>query len=247
MSEWYYLENSEQRGPVAKGDLVQLFRSGRLGPDTLVWTEQLGDWTPAMAIDDLVPPQIAPPPRPIDGRQTTPQANGADSEPMFLYIPVARLVVMAIVSWGLYEAYWIYKNWRYLKERDGLKIWPFWRGIFGVFFCHSLLKKIHNDEQANSVRPAQFPASGLATGWVILMVVGNLLGRVDDPGANLLGLIVSFPTFLFFIPVQRYINDVNQTDQLTRPYSKWSAGHVVCLAVGLLVWLLMLASLSAGA
>ena len=27
------------------------------------------------------------------------------------------------------DGYWIYKNWRYVKERDGLQIVPVWRGM----------------------------------------------------------------------------------------------------------------------
>ena len=70
------------------------------------------------------------------------------SKPLFLYIPPARLILLSIASLGLYEAYWLYKNWRYLKERDGLNISPFCRGVIGIFFCHSLLRRIHEDEEA---------------------------------------------------------------------------------------------------
>ena len=56
--------------------------------------------------------------------------------PLFLHIPVPRLILLSIASCGLYEAYWIYKNWRYIKERDGLNIRPFWRGVFaGHIVC----------------------------------------------------------------------------------------------------------------
>ena len=97
--------------------------------------------------------------------------------PLFLYIPVARLVLLSIVSFGLYEAYWIYKNWSYIKERDGLNIMPFWRGVFGLFFCHSLLRRIYEDKEARVVQPPSFSAGGLATGWVVLMIVSNVVGR----------------------------------------------------------------------
>jgi hypothetical protein len=37
---------------------------------------------------------------------------------------------MSILTWGLFEAYWIYKNWRYLKELDERDIKAFWCGVF---------------------------------------------------------------------------------------------------------------------
>jgi hypothetical protein len=55
------------------------------------------------------------------------------STPLFLNISILRLVLLSIASCGLYEAYWIYKNWRYIKERDGLEIRPFWRVFFAYF------------------------------------------------------------------------------------------------------------------
>ena len=76
--------------------------------------------------------------------------------PLFLHIPVSRLILLSIGSCGLYEAYWIYKNWRYIKERDKLNIRPFWRGVFGIFFCHSLLRRIHEDKEARAVAEPAF-------------------------------------------------------------------------------------------
>jgi hypothetical protein len=154
----------------------------------------------------------------------------------FFYIPVIRLVYMSIVSLGLYEAYWIYKNWKYFKERYNLRIHPFWRGVFGVFTCHSLMKAIRNDNEVNTIRKARFSAPVLATGWVIFTVLGNILASADDFIVSILGFIIAIPSFLFFLPVQNYINSVNGSI-LPRPkYDKWSAGHFVCLIIGIIAW-----------
>ncbi len=171
--------------------------------------------------------------------------SSGDTTPIFLYIPLSRLIFMSIISFGFYEAYWIYKNWRYLKERDNLQIQPFWRGIFGIFYCHSILKSIYNDRIANNYEKAKFSAGGLALGWIILRLLGNALGRAADIGANLLGLIISFPTFLFFVPVQNYINRVNSIKQPKPEYNSWSSGHILCLVIGLIIWLIYLIGFSA--
>jgi hypothetical protein len=173
--------------------------------------------------------------------RTVPVVTGSK----YLYIPVSRLVIMSMFTLGLYEAYWIYKNWRYIKERDKLNIQPFWRGIFGVFFCHSLLKAIHDDSEVNNIQKAEFPAAGLATGWVALMILGNIFGRVDSVAANWLGMLIAFPSFLFFVPVQNYINKVNDTIHPRPEYYGWSSGHSVCLVVGILFLLLIIAGLLA--
>jgi len=43
---WYYLEGSEQRGPVTDADLESLVRAGAVGPETLVWHEGMAEWLP---------------------------------------------------------------------------------------------------------------------------------------------------------------------------------------------------------
>ncbi len=45
----------------------------------------------------------------------------------FLYIPVRRLVLLSMLTFGVYSYYWQYRNWAYVKEREGLSISPFWR------------------------------------------------------------------------------------------------------------------------
>lgn len=243
MKQWFYIEQGRQQGPIPEDSIVEMFRSGQLPVDTLVWTEGLDEWTPACNIENLVPATLFPPPIPTIAPAPAAQPATTPSGPMFLHIPIGRLVFMSIISPGLYEAYWIYKNWRYVKERDGLKIHPFWRGIFGIFFIHGILKTIRNDEQTNRLEKATFSPGGLAAGWIILTLLGNALGRADDIGVNLLGMLIAFPSFLFLVPVQNYINRVNAKLNPKPTYTPWSAGHVVCLIIGIIFWLLIMAGI----
>jgi hypothetical protein len=151
---------------------------------------------------------------------------------------------MSIVSFNLYDVYWIYRNWRYLKERDGLKIWPFWRAIFGIFFIYSLLETIKTDPEINRIVPAQFFPGRLATGWIILDLIGRLSARSPEAVVNWAGILLSAPSFCFLIPVQRHINALNEALPVRPPYYPWSAGHIVCLVLGITIWLLMLVGLT---
>jgi type IV pilus assembly protein PilA len=47
VSQWFYAEgNRERRGPLSDENLVELFRSGRIALDTLVWRDGASDWQP---------------------------------------------------------------------------------------------------------------------------------------------------------------------------------------------------------
>jgi hypothetical protein len=157
--------------------------------------------------------------------------------PLFLHIPVWRLVVMSIISGSLYDLYWMYKNWQYIKQREGTRIWPFWRGVFGVLFCHSLLRRIHENEQARSVRLPTFSPWWLATGWIALNLVAKRLGALEGV-AGLAGPLL--PTCVCLLPVQSYVNAVEAQRRPGQPFYRWSAGHIACLIVGALFWSLVL-------
>ena len=44
---WYYEARGQAIGPVSENDIRNLLRAGKLGVTTLLWTEDLGHWTPA--------------------------------------------------------------------------------------------------------------------------------------------------------------------------------------------------------
>jgi hypothetical protein len=163
------------------------------------------------------------------------------TKPLYLHIPISRLIIMSIISFGLYETYWIYKNWWYLKNRDSLYISPFWRGMFGIFYCHSLLRRIHDDKESCSLQMPSFSPGVLATGWVILVIISALVSRL--PGIAI-GIISAFiPSFLCLVPVQNYVNSVSDRRNPGQPHYHWSSGHIVCLVFGIIIWALFLIGL----
>lgn len=162
------------------------------------------------------------------------------SGPLFLRIPIARLVLLSILSCGIYEAYWVYEHWSHLKRREGLKISPFWRGTLCVFFCHSLFKRIHSDEELRSVQEPLFSPGLLAAGWIASIVITNAIDLVPGPIATVTSLLI--PSYLFFVPVQSFINSATHKLEPTQPYQRWAMGHVLCLVLGLVMWGFTIAS-----
>jgi hypothetical protein len=54
-----------------------------------------------------------------------------------------KFITMSICTFGLYQVYWSYKNWRFVKDRDGLDIMPFWRAFFYPIWHYSLLTQLN--------------------------------------------------------------------------------------------------------
>jgi len=237
MRHWYYVVETEQQGPFTDAEFSALLDSGQVAPDTLVWTEELENWVPAQDVKQMLEPLPLPGSVWPLNQPAAEEEKKAPTGPVFLHIPMARYIVMSVLSWGLYEAYWMYKNWKYLKQRDNLNIRPFWRAIFGVFYIFNLLKTMHDDQEVNDIETPTFPPARLATIWIVLILVGNAFCRSEDATMYLIGTLISFPTFLLLVPVQKYINSVNAKLDPKPKYHKWSFGHIVCLILGLLIWL----------
>ena len=45
--QWYYLDSASQQQPFDDESLASLVQSGQVGPDTLIWNEEMADWTAA--------------------------------------------------------------------------------------------------------------------------------------------------------------------------------------------------------
>ena len=157
----------------------------------------------------------------------------------YLSVSVERYIFMSVITLGNYQAYWSYKNWEYLKNRDNLRIHPFWRGLFDIFFIHDLLRKIRADPLLNEKKPARFDWSTL--GWVYVamyVALGVLSFRFQistgapSPSYFVVLMVLFFAIKIYcLIPVQRYVTETNELIDPSGEYYPWSAGHYIVIGL----------------
>ena len=122
------------------------------------------------------------------------------------------------------------------------------RAMFGIFFCDSLFKKIHEDPLLQQYRQAVFNPTGLAVGWILFSIGGNAFSRFGDiiftsPLVYLgIALLLLAIQIWFFVPVQQYINEINEQGKPSAPYYPWSAGHFILLGISVLIIIVVLAA-----
>jgi hypothetical protein len=156
-------------------------------------------------------------------------ATSEQGTPEFFPVSLTKLFVMSTVTFGLYEIYWFYKNWRLVKNQEGTNIVPALRAIFCVFFCYWLFERIEGD--ADEQKTVSIHASVLTAGWIIM----NLLWRLPEPY-----LLIGLTQPLFLLPAQRAVNALNQ--KLVpghSPNNHFSAWNIVAIAIGSLAWILV--------
>lgn len=178
--------------------------------------------------------------QPYEGSRYPDHEINQSNEPLFLYIPVSRLILMSIFTLGFYEKYWMFKNWQYLQRRYSLSIQPFWRAFFSGLFIYQLFKSIKEDHNLNKTLPGKITSGTLAVGWIAQSIIGYSFSQSGDISLLILSILFLLSTSLYFVPVQNYVNRVNVVLSPQSSYYPWSTGHFVCLALGIISLLISL-------
>jgi hypothetical protein len=145
-----------------------------------------------------------------------------------------KLLVMSLVTFGVYQVYWFYRNWKLRNELRGRDVMAPLRAIFSGIFAYSLFEDV--GEEARRV--------GVSPGWspVLLGIVYFLMGiatRLPDP-LWLLSFLSLIPLYL----VQRTINDANARSPRPAPLNdRYSTLNRVGIGLGIICLLLVLLGL----
>jgi hypothetical protein len=139
----------------------------------------------------------------------------------FHAMPVWKLAVMSMCTFGLYELYWCYRNWNRVRERTGQILSPFWRAFFAPFWAFSLFEEV---ERLTVSRRRQVEwSSGLLA---VVFFVLSAIGRLPDPW-----WLLSFFAWIPLVPVQGTINDL-AADRGVQPDATIDAKHIVVMVIG---------------
>lgn len=132
-----------------------------------------------------------------DKEKTSIERSISSNTPPYPYvISTAKLIVLSIATFGLYEIYWFYKHWKSLRADRNLKVTPWARALFATIMSYSLFKNVSNavkDVDKNK----GLEAGGLAVAYFILVI----LWKLPEPYWWL-----SMLSFLPLIPVQNTLN-----------------------------------------
>ena len=159
-------------------------------------------------------------------------------EPPFLYIPIFRYIGMSLLTVGIYDIYWLYKNYSFLKNRYGLKIDPMGRALFSILYFYDLFKRIHDDSYANNIKFPQFSESFIGLifylGVILQFISSYAIGETDY--AILIWVFLGMQIFAI-MQVQSYINDVISLEYPYMDYYGWSKGHIILIVLSLIYWI----------
>ena len=136
-------------------------------------------------------------PEPVSEIDASRTAVATGDETVWFAVGATKLVVMSVVTLGLYQLYWFYQQWRRVADTEE-NIRPRARALFSVFFCHSLFRRVMESARTMGMEPP-LPAALLSVPFILL----TLAWKLPRP-FSLIGLLSVLPLVL----VQRLANAV---------------------------------------
>jgi hypothetical protein len=165
----------------------------------------------------------------------------------YFSIPLKRLALLSVLTFGIYEIFWFYKNWEAIKKAEQQKISPLGRAIFTVFYCYDFFKKVLQSAKKNNYSDSYSPGL-LALVYIVLLLVGNGLSKIENTTFvfNILWLLIATLSFIPLLSVQKAIN-FNNSKVVSNfdKNRKFSKGEIILTVIGT-IWfgLVMLGTFS---
>jgi hypothetical protein len=170
----------------------------------------------------------ASPGLPVNAASNLPESTGAtdrESELELFVIPLHKFALLSLCSFGVYEMYWCYQNWKRIKAFTRSDLSPFWRAFFAPLWCFTLFGRIREFGLSTGV-PVKWNSQALAASFLLL----NATWRLPDPWS-----LVSFATVLPFVPVLRTTRDINDhrsAHTSSQRNAKYKPGEIAMVAIG---------------
>lgn len=155
-------------------------------------------------------------------------------ETAFFNVGTTKLVLMTIGTFGLYQVYWLYKNWSVERTLSEDSMWPLWRALFAPIFIYALAARV-SDRAVSIELPTNLRPLPTAVAFILL----SLAVRAPDPF-----WMISVLAGLVLIPIQNELARLNAARGIgVGKEAQYSTINTVWLTLSALLWLLIIAGM----
>lgn len=241
MSQWFYSENGKDFGPLSTAKIADAVMSGKLELFSYVLSSRDNKWVKVQDVPEIMDVIHKPAPHPIFDDVAAAQFSQfiqsgtpwEETEAVYYNISARKMLWMQLITFGLFEIYWFFRQWWYYSSHSKRVRLPFFLAQFlFVFFAYKIFKEIENDKDLNKAMRAPWSARTLALIWylgipVVLFLIPTLNYSIIP--AFISTLLAITLTSLVLYPIQCYINAANE--KLKRPVSQPSFGLYAFIAL----------------
>ena len=114
----------------------------------------------------------------------------------YFYTPPLLMAFLLLFTLNTYQIYWFYKNWAAVKRAEKSNISCLLRGIFPIFFCHWLFKRVYHSahmHQYKSHLSARFMTFLYVAGFLALNALDKVMALLFIPLASISLLLIQAP------------------------------------------------------
>lgn len=155
-------------------------------------------------------------------------------------VSIWKLLILTLLTLGIYHTYWIYRNWKFIKKYEKSDISPSWRTfgsiipILNIWLVYGLFKSIMEMVRKKNIEINW--SAGLLTFLYIFTTVIFLLVPEEYFIISILLLpIITFP----LIPIQNCLNKYWNKLEVKSLKTKINTGEIVLIIVGIVLWILI--------
>jgi hypothetical protein len=168
-------------------------------------------------------------------------AKSMDSEKplMFFAVPNKKLILLSLSTFGIYQLYWAYKNWKVIENKENIS--PIPRTFFHAIFVFGLFKRIF--EAGKKQGFSEYTSVDLvAILYFFLLISGSISGKewfyTTYPVASSLLFIISTFTVWTLTEIQKIIIFNNKRiDPAYEPVERFNLFEKTLLVIGGLFFL----------
>jgi hypothetical protein len=174
----------------------------------------------------------------LEGSPAPPSDTTLTAAFPFFPVTTQKSVALSVCTFGLYELYWFYENWKRVRAatRSGLN--PFWRSALAWIWCFSLFQHIRKRAARDQVEVRWSP-------WLLgtLFCVLTVLSALPGP----LGLLPFLASLMVVLPVQATSQQINQ-GYLSREdrNASFSTLNLAAIIAGGMLWILAIVGVVTG-
>lgn len=224
MQRWYYSVDGKDVGPVSSAKVADAVLRQELDLESYVISEKTKVWTRVKELPEIMDIIHAPAPHPIFNEaaaekfgefikedKTLEQVFG--QQHLYYNIPASKLLRYQFLSLGFFELYWFYRQWLYLVSNKKLMrgswliVW-----LDRTIFAYVIFRAIESDREMLRYAKPRWNAISLALLWYLGLSLAVFVPYTANSWLSMLAgtLVPLLLGSLLLIPVQRYINEVNE-------------------------------------
>ena len=248
MQKWFYTLDGKNLGPLSSHGIADAVLKEELDIDTSILSDKDGMWKKVKDVPEIMDIIHKPLQHPVFDEQASNEfvrfvglnLDIESTETVFYNLPARQFLLAQIITLGMFEMYWFYKQWNYIRKLSHWRKGSFFLvTLYHIFFAYEVFKAVETNKDLHRAKRAAWNSKTLAILWylVVPLMAINPLHKLPYITGVLSALIVFPLTTFVLMPVQRYINEANEV--LNRPVSKPSFGFyvVITLSIGMLLYL----------